>query len=122
MATPNASRFFLRAGESEMSEDAKETKRGNRIARAALQVTCILSIAGWMCSVERNTARTDPDCVYDENARISRSTSRKTARSSLHGSGCDRRFISGKLTIGRRLDRLKYEHVLMSVGGNIFCL
>lgn len=41
-----------------MSEDAKETKRGNRIARAALQVTCIIFIAGWMFSVERNTART----------------------------------------------------------------
>lgn len=119
---PECLQIFLRAGESEMSEDGKVTKRGNRIARAALQITCILFIAGWMCSVERNTARTDSDCVYDENARISRSTSRKTARSSLHGSGCDRRFNSGKLTIGRRLDRLKYEHVLMSVSGNIFCL
>lgn len=59
-----------------------------------------------------------PDCVHDENARISRSTSRKPARSSLNDFNGELQFIWGQLIIGRNPDRFRQNMFCLSM----FCL
>lgn len=50
----------MRAGEMTeiLNNETNQVARANRIARAAVQITFVIAIAGWMFSVERNTART----------------------------------------------------------------
>ena len=43
---------------AEKNEEAEATRTGNSIARDAVKLTVFLAIAGWMFSVERNTAAT----------------------------------------------------------------